>query len=292
MKEYNDFAVFILTNGRPNNVYTYKALRKHGYTGKIYLVLDNLDPTYDEYKARYGAEVVVFDKPKVAENVDAADNFSGMQAIVFARNACFNLARKLGVRYFMQLDDDYVEFRWRFNSLNQYIDWMSIGPTGRSSLDSIFRILLRFYIDSGVASLALAQGGDFIGGPLHRNSERPMLLRKCMNSFICSTDRQFSFKGRMNEDVSAYTQQASVGKLFFTTNQVILKQKPTQSLSGGMTESYKIGGTYIKSFYSIMYHPSSVSISMMGMRNERIHHRVEWKNTVPKILDESWRKSS
>ena len=37
----NNFAVFILTNGRANNVITYKVLRKQGYTGKIYLMVDD-----------------------------------------------------------------------------------------------------------------------------------------------------------------------------------------------------------------------------------------------------------
>ena len=36
----SDFAVFILTHGRANNVKTYATLRNSGYTGKIYLILD------------------------------------------------------------------------------------------------------------------------------------------------------------------------------------------------------------------------------------------------------------
>ena len=29
------------------------------------------------------------------------------RAIVYARNACFDLAKDLGITYFIQLDDDY-----------------------------------------------------------------------------------------------------------------------------------------------------------------------------------------
>ena len=39
----NNFAVFILTHGRPDNVITIKTLRQSGYTGKVYFIIDNED---------------------------------------------------------------------------------------------------------------------------------------------------------------------------------------------------------------------------------------------------------
>ena len=44
-----NFAVFILTHGRPNNVKTYKTLKRFGYTGKIYIIIDNEDTSADDY---------------------------------------------------------------------------------------------------------------------------------------------------------------------------------------------------------------------------------------------------
>jgi len=41
MDEDKKFAVFILSNGRPDNVITYRSLRSHGYTGKIYIIVDD-----------------------------------------------------------------------------------------------------------------------------------------------------------------------------------------------------------------------------------------------------------
>lgn len=35
----NDFAVFILTHGRADNVVTVPAIKKAGYTGKIYFIM-------------------------------------------------------------------------------------------------------------------------------------------------------------------------------------------------------------------------------------------------------------
>ena len=44
----DDFCVFILTHGRPDQVHTYDSLMKAGYTGKVYIVIDNEDKTADE----------------------------------------------------------------------------------------------------------------------------------------------------------------------------------------------------------------------------------------------------
>ena len=43
----NDFAVFILTHGRADNVVTVPAIKKAGYTGKIYFIIDCLLYTSD-----------------------------------------------------------------------------------------------------------------------------------------------------------------------------------------------------------------------------------------------------
>lgn len=46
----NDFAVFILTHGRADNVVTVPAIKKAGYTGKIYFIIDDEDEQAEEYK--------------------------------------------------------------------------------------------------------------------------------------------------------------------------------------------------------------------------------------------------
>ena len=55
------FAIFILTNGRPNNQYTLEFLRK-SFKGDVFLLCDNEDKTLKEYQKNYGEQVVVFNK--------------------------------------------------------------------------------------------------------------------------------------------------------------------------------------------------------------------------------------
>jgi hypothetical protein len=279
-----DFVAFILTHGRADRVYTYDTLKKCGYTGDIVIVIDNEDKTAKEYHKRFGSKVQVFDKAGIAKTFDEGDNFGDRRAIIYARNACFEIAKKLGYKYFIELDDDYVDFRHKKDDKGDYIDRLI------KDMDAVLDAMLDFYKSIPALAIAMAQGGDFVGGKDGNAWKKPK--RKAMNSFICSTDRPFQFFGRINEDVNTYTNLGSRGGLFLTTTDVGLQQKQTQSNAGGMTELYLDSGTYVKSFYSIMYQPSSVKISVMHSKNARIHHMVKWRFTVPCILDDNFKKTT
>ena len=153
--------------------------------------------------------------------------------------------------------------------------------------------MLDFYINSNVTTIAMSQGGDFIGGEgsgVATKYKKGEFSRKAMNSFFCSTDRPFKFMGRINEDVNAYVSLGSTGSLFLTYPRIRLEQKQTQANSGGLTDIYLDLGTYIKSFYSVMYAPSCVKITEIGVSNRRLHHKIKWKNAVPMIMSESFKK--
>ena len=106
----NNFAVFILTHGRADNVITYKTLKSSGYTGSIYLVIDNEDKTAQDYYNKYGDKVIMFDKEEIAAKVDHGDNFNDLRTTTHVRNKLFDLAEQVGVKYFLALDDDYTKF--------------------------------------------------------------------------------------------------------------------------------------------------------------------------------------
>jgi len=276
----DNFVAFILTHGRPNNVITYKSLRKHGYTGKVIVVIDDEDATADQYYENFD-DVEVFSKEAIAKTFDEGDNFKDRRSIVYARNACFDIAKKRGYKYFIQLDDDYTGYHYRvYNERKQ-------KPIRIKNLDNVFGALLDFYKKTNFATIAMAQGGDFIGGKNNKMAKRPTIYRKAMNSFICSIDRAFTFQGRINEDVNTYTSEASKGLLMGTIPLTALIQKTTQSNRGGMTDIYLDNGTYVKSFYTVMFSPSSCKVKPMGDTRMRLHHAIDWERAVPKIIRES-----
>lgn len=280
----DDFAVFILTHGRPDKVDTYKTLQKCGYSGRVYILIDNEDKTAFRYRENFGDKVIMFDKAAIAKTFDEGDNFEDRRAVIYARNACFEIAKELGITYFMQLDDDYQNFNYHYGDGKKYhkVPIKKINP--------ILEYLLSYYKSINASSIAIAQGGDYIGGHDGKFGNSITRRRKCMNTFICSINRPFHFVGRINEDVNTYTWWQSLGNLFITISNIGINQSQTQNNSGGMTDLYIDSGTYIKSFYTIMYAPSSVYVEMMGTEHRRLHHQVKWPFAIPCIISEQYRK--
>ena len=154
----------------------------------------------------------------------------------------------------------------------------------------MFHILLKYYKKINVKTIAFAQGGDFIGGTeAHIINKGCGMKRKAMNT-LCSTKRRFQFVGRLNEDCTTYVLLGSRGDLFYTIPNISVKQEPTLVTEGGLSDVYLDYGTYIKSFMSVMYNPSSIKVKMMGTKNKRIHHKINWINAVPMLLNQKHKK--
>lgn len=181
----NDMVVFILSHGRADNLVTLNMIKSHGYTGDYKIVLDNEDESIHEYEKKFGKDnIVVFDKLAISKTFDTADNFDNRKTIVYARNACFGLAKKLGYKYFMELDDDYNAMFFR------YIKGGKIVKKDVTNMDEVLN---------------------------------------CMVEFL----------ERGNLD---------------------------------------------------MFQPSSVWVSQMGSTHFRLHHHVSWNNTVPKVINQDWKR--
>lgn len=283
----DDFCIFILSYNRAGNVPTLKTLReKVGYTGDIYFIVDH-EQDKIEYEEEYGEDMVIyFDKDEVKDDIDRGDNFDEMNANIYARNHSYQIAEDLGYDYFMQLDDDYKSFRWRFNNKFVY------DNQKLENVESLLESAVEFLEESGVDTVCLGQGGEYIGGEESHLAHNGVVWakRKSMNTFICKTDRKIDWVGRINEDVNTYVRKQQIGDIHLTINWASITQEQTQQNEGGLTDVYLDQGTYVKSFYTILYAPSCVDLSRMGNTDERIHHHIKWDKAVPKILPEEHKK--
>lgn len=277
--DFSDFALFILSHKRPENP-TYKTLMKCNYSGPLYFVVDDLDPTIPEYQKLYGKDkVLIFNKEKVAKRIDFMDNWVITAIDTYARNSCFDFAKKLGVKYFLILDDDYDSFRYRF--------------PGESSVQvKHMNEVIYTYVDyvrkhPKITILAWAQGADL------SVVQKGETKRKVMNAMFCATDRFVTWNGHMNDDVNAYTRYNQLGYIFITFPFIQLNQEPTQT-TGGSAGMYKEIGTYQKSWYSILQCPSFIKISTFSkgfrMSKYRIHHKISFNNGCAKIISSKYKK--
>lgn len=281
----DDFGIFILTHGRPDHQFTLHTLTKINYTGRWWLVLDTDDETIPRYRERYGDEHILTFVKEDHPPFDLGDNGGSKGVIIYARNATERFAQELGLRYYLQLDDDYVNIRHRYQAPND-------GPLRNKTtrhFDDVIDAFIQFLDDTPSLTIAFAQGGDQMGGA-GGAVWKAGLRRKAMNSFFVRTGRPIPFVGRINEDVNTYTTLGMRGELMWTIAEFDLVQSATQATPGGMTGAYLETGTYHKSFYSVMMCPSAVRISTMGTVAPRIHHAVNWANCVPKVLHERYRR--
>ena len=211
------------------------------------------------------------------------DQSEDRRAILYARCATYDIAEDLGLTYFLQLDDDYSNFRSRV------VEGDSLRTVYVRDFDRLVDIMIEFLEKSNAHTVAMSQIGDFIGG-IDSKVCKDRLARKAMNSFFCKVDRRLVWSGRMNEDVTAYVTLGSRGYLFLTVADVSIDHLPTQSLSGGMSESYSDSGTYIKTFYTVMSAPSCVKVYTVGSSHKRVHHSIDWEHAVPKIISGDFKK--
>lgn len=285
----NDFATFILSHGRADNMKTVKSLEVAGYTGRWYIICDDEDSQLDLYRKNFGEDrIIVFNKPSV--EFDRMDNFEGNKAVVFARNVSFKIAKDLGLKYFWELDDDYLQFALRpIEEDKDEPGKQRLGYYPITNMDDIINAYLKFLDVTGALCVSFAQGGDLLGG-IEGDVQDVPIKRKVMNTLFCRVDRPFTFIGRINEDVNTYIQYGKVGGLFLQITNLIVYQEPTQKQKKGMAVTYALEGTYVKSFYTVMINPSAVKVKMMRSRFPRIHHKINWNNAVPKILSSDFKK--
>lgn len=275
----SDFCIFVITHKNVRNRTTKFLVDECDCKYPIYQIVDDKDPCLEEYKTVYGDRLCVFSKDYYRDRFDIMDNFNFDKVVVFARNACFDIAEKLGYKYFITFDDDYRQIAFRFGGEK----WLNVRDC---DFDSILTAYVDFYSKfDKLKILAFMQGGDFTA------MSRGIIKRKAMNSMFFSTERRVEFKGRLNEDVNAYTRLNSLGDICVSFPMIsVVVQRMTQHGSG-LTDAYLNYGTYVKSFYSVMQCPSFIKVGVIrGMSHNRIHHDIDSDCGVTKIISSRYKK--
>lgn len=276
------FAIFILSHGRAETITTYDAMRKNGYTGDMYVVIDNEDDQEIIYRKRFGENIIQFDKRDYIKKTDLGDLDNDRRVGVFARNFIQDKAREMGYKYHLQLDDDIhgITIRYRRNDrlLCHYV----------RHIDKIIEAILDYMDNAPYTSLSFGLPAYSIGGM--NNAWKKQVIPKCMTTFFMRADQVHYFNMRMNDDITTSAINNMRGLMYYSIVPIQVEVDETQIKNGGMTEIYKDNGTYRKSFYTVMSLPSCSRVSSMGITDYRVHHEICWNNCVPKILSSKYKK--
>lgn len=275
----NDFAVFILSHGRANECSTVNAILKAGYTGKWYVIVDDLDEQQEQYIENFGERVIVFDKKAWAEKTDTITATGDLRSPVFARNACYEIAANMGLKFFTEFDDDLQSFSFRYNEDGQ------LKGKAINDLDSVITAMIEFQEASGAVSVGFASGGGFIGGVNGRFSQG--ILRSIHQAFILRTDKPIEFKGILNEDGIATEYCNTTGRLAFEICGITQTCPVRATNSGGLNDLYRANSEYVRAFYSIIAYPGVLKVFN---RNNKVTLQRRTDTAIPKIISEGWKK--
>ncbi len=276
----NDFACIVISHGRPE-CSTVKVLRECGYTGKIYIVVDDEDKTLPDYIERYGADVHVFHKE---EDFDTGDLGGSKACGVFARNQCLKVAEKNRLTYYLELDDDLESLSYRYN------DGGHLRGIKARELDRLFDGMCTYFDEASVQCISFGNAVDYIGGvPTYESGKAN---RTVMNSFFLRTSNKIQWRSRNSDDIITVIDQAQKGYAGFRFTPVMNKfdvwiPKKKSSASGGSIAEYEKTGSYKLRYYAVMFHPDCVKLRESG---DGYDLTLMTGNAYPKIMSGRYKK--
>ena len=254
----------------------------------VILLYDSNHKELAEDAAKKGWRVEVFDWDATIAKMDSAGwtrNYASTKKVVApARLAAYDIARKLGVRFFMELDDDW-------NGI-QVPSFISDGLPGRKRLyikkdpepfaAKYFKFIVERVFDMVAetgATIAFVQSGELLSADVSYYHFKP----KTMNTFILDTENPMPFGG-FNEDVNVYCRR-NMDKPCFQVGYLIWSHGGSQ-----LRQGIEYTGTWEKTFATVITNPTATRLSTFknpgsgkeDMNYTRIHHNVQYEHTQPK----------
>ena len=114
--KYN-FAYFIASYGKPDNIMTLRQLQELKVKYPIYIVVGKDDPKLAEYKTTYKDNLLVFDKLSYIDKIDDVGMYAETHKVcTYSRLAVQDFAKRLSVKYVCYMFDDIKYFQLRYIS--------------------------------------------------------------------------------------------------------------------------------------------------------------------------------
>lgn len=283
----DNFATFIISHGRPADIPTLKNLEKCGYTGKTYIVVDDQDKCLEEYKQYYNDSVLVFNKQYYVDNAVSFSCEPLVNVAVHARNAVEDMAKRLGLEYFLLLDDDIINFQFKFvigNKLNRIKAF---------DLDNIIHMYIDYMNKSNIATIGLANGGYFLGGNiLTFTNPSYAKFRLLSNAFLRKVSYEVKWAPDMCEDFITSIVENRKGNIWislpFLSCDCKVQGMNKKKVDGGNSNVYIEKGNYGVVIYSVLNLPDCYKLNY----DKKLWFKcTSYDLTVPKIISSKYKKT-
>lgn len=284
----NDFAVFIISYSRPNKQHTLKSLLDRSYIGQWYIVLDDTDPTIQEYIDNFGAEnIIVFDKNHYINTVDTAMLVPYYSAALYARSAVEDIAHDLGYKAFILLDDDITDFSIR------YPDNDKLRRLSKFDINLVFNSIVEFMFESDATMVGATHPGMFFSGiKMFEPSTISSLINTSLpyNVMFRNVKHPMNWVSAYGEDDITANNNTTVGNKILTVPFLQFTVVPNKSKAkGGMYRTYNDNDSFDLMFRIYMQSPTSVNIvyKQDGFGTRRLRN-----NMCPRILSKEFVKEN
>lgn len=275
----NEVPVFIISHERAETITTYDLLKKSGFTGKIYVVVDDMDTQIDKYKQKFKESLLIFSKEDVMKRCDPVDNFKIYTSALYPRLYCWEKAKELGYDIFVVCDDDITGFNIR------YVKGEKLSHKKVNDMDKIIELLDKFMRKTHIAAIGPFFANGLFGGKngIFREGLVPSPFQFKMINTSC--DGVEKWRGTRNEDGIFCADNWSIGNPDFAITNFVFNSKERGEGSGGLNEDYIAITKWILDSYLYITHPGGYTLNDGGITKVT-------NNLYPKILPEKWRKKS
>lgn len=268
-------AIMICTHGRPDNQLTLKTLRELGYTGQIWLVLDNEDETYSCYHHNFGLcdDFVTFNKQYYIDHSDTGTIEDQRKCILYAKNCCEDWAKKKELDAFIIADDDITGFRYRYEK-----DGHLLSVLVTKNMDKIIEAYYTMIVDNNISASSFGDVRAYIGGVI-KESRLPY------NFVFRNTKYPFEWKSFMYEDTVSPIYNNMIGRYTVQLPQIQFNMKEVDAKEdGGMKAVYEKLSVYKRAFTAKVFNPTSIEIA-----NNKVGFELKKDNTFPKLVSSKFK---
>jgi len=277
------YAVFILSHNRADRVETYDTLKNLGYSGEVYIVVDDEDPMLSTYIKRFGEIVVVFNKSEWIKDTDTVTNIKLKSSPVYARNAIEHMAKSALYDAYIVMDDDIKNLRYKYIN-----DYKVKSHHVTCNLDSIFFEYINYLLSAEIATLSFAHVMTYAGG-VHNESD---IARLAEHRYTCQIHiRNLKFPvdwiSLANNDSISANNTAKIGYLWWSLPFIIYDSPKMNTLPGGMKKVYDAVSGFSRSFMSTVVSPT---VCKVGVSNGRFNIHRNLKCAYPMIISGRYKK--
>lgn len=273
--------VFIPSYHRADNLMTVKTFKRMGYDmSKVTVFVDSWTDDYADYHRTcndFGCNLEVFDMNEAVSRYDYVHRANKFHRCVGqARNMFQDYAKAHGIDFYFVSDDDTSSYQIRTIGMNNYVrmanidDWLWMAEETERLMRS-----------RHIGCFAWLQTGDFMNKIQSR-----IYWKKVMNStFYLLPYIYRAERGYGDEDTSMFTTIENMG--LFTGSYgvgVVLQQMQSAKQTGGLTDMYQECKLLSKAILCPIQHPSAIHAEKQISNGNRIHHKINNRYLMPKIL--------